>query len=160
MRQRRQSPPSRSVCYSGEVGDRLIEVLYILPARLVLSTEGGDIYSMRAAVDFVSHCPKLLIVGTGCIFSAGVPIMASAKNRVATINTRFMVHRSVATGLQGTARDLDNERREMELADEFMIQVLGEKTKKSRAFWAQLIERTTFFGTPEALEWGLIAAIL
>lgn len=148
------------IAFSGEIDDRFLETLYQFPKRLILCSEGGSIYVMSAALDFIEGVGKLEIIGTGCIFSAALPIFASASRRYCTPRTRFMVHDAAVSEFGGKARDLKNERTEVLLANRRDLEVLAAKTKKSRAFWTRLSARTTFFGAEQALKWGLVDRIL
>lgn len=148
------------IAYSGEIDDRFLETLYQMPHRLVLSTDGGCVYTMAAAIDLLEGVGDLEIIGTGRIFSAGVPILASGKSRYCTRRTRFMVHEAAEDATGGRAGDLAHDLRELRKANRVYAEILGEKTKKSRAWWARLMERTRYFSAKEALEWGLVDKIL
>lgn len=148
------------IAFSGDIDDRFLETIYQMPHRLILCSGGGSIYVMSAAIDLLEGLGDVEIIGTGSIFSAALPILASGKKRYCTPRTRFMVHDASVSDFQGKARDLSNERREVLLANRRDLDVLGARTKKSRAFWTRLSERTTFFGADEALKWGLVDRIL
>lgn len=155
----RSRRPSQ-IAFSGEIDDRFLETLYQMPRRLIMCSEGGSVYVMSAALDCIEGLGDLAIIGTGCVFSAAVPILASAKERYCTARTRFMVHDASISDFKGKVRDLCNEKREIILANKRDLEVLEQRTKKSRAFWTRLSRKTTFFGATEALEWGLVDRVL
>lgn len=148
------------IMFSGAIDDRFLETIYQMPKRLILSSEGGDVYTMGAAIDLLQGLGDVEVIGTGCIFSAAVPILACGCSRSCTRQTRFMVHEAAEDGTTGGAYRLKLEARELRVANSIYLEALVKGTKKSRAFWARLMARTTFFGAQDALRWGLVDRIL
>lgn len=148
------------IAYAGEINDRFLETLYQMPRRLILSSEGGDVYTLGAAVDLLLGVGDVAIIGTGCIFSAAVPILTCGKTRFCTANTRFMVHEAYEDGVSGGARKLIREVRELRRASLLYLDTLAHRTKKSRAFWARLMRNEVYFGAKEALKWGVVDEVL
>lgn len=158
MEKENPSPDSsRAVAYFGSVDSKLLASLYSGPDLFVFCSDGGDLHTMMAAVDYLEADPSVSVQAVGCCFSAAVPILACAGVRRASKNTRFLCHPMTitgegSTGLSESKADLQ----EMEWLDKRYIEILAYHTKKPKKFWQDLCTKSVYFGVKEAKRWGLI----
>ncbi len=131
---------------------------------LVLNSRGGETDHMCSIVDLMATGDWEVMV-TGSNMSAAVPILAmGAKgSRVATPNTRFMIHlpRLWSFG-SSTSDEMVTESEELRALEVLYCGVLGRRTKKTAKFWLERIrtKKDWYFGVKEALELGLIDSVV
>lgn len=156
----RTESPSSNVVWAGDIDGKFLEMLITKhPTRILLFSGGGCMYSMTAALDYLQACPTEM-VATGCCMSAAVPILAAGSARLATANTRFMVHPgSAALEADRTLVQIRNESEELERLENLYLDLLAARTKKDRRWWERRCDESFYFGAPEALSIGLIDAI-
>src|SRR5215471_13535453 len=85
------------------------------PIRMIINSPGGHVESGDSIHDMVKFVrPKVQMIGTGWVASAGVHIfLAAAKeNRYCLPNTRFMIHQPLG-GAGGPASDIAIEAKEI-----------------------------------------------
>lgn len=147
--------------WAGEINDAFVkELLESQPRNLVLSTVGGDIYSMLAAIDHLDEVPTP-VMATGLVASAGILVLASGKKgeRSATPRTRFMIHKPCLE-VSSDADTVRVETSEMSAQRDLYWRVLCEKTGKRQGWWEKKCEKQPwYFGADEALSVGLIDSV-
>lgn len=149
------------VVWCGEVNGKLLEKLVQAgeDRSLILSSQGGCVNTMRGIMDLLNTDPWI-IVGTGWIQSAAVPIIASGarKHRFASSRTRFMVHNPSITHLSdATPRILACEAKETAILADDMFDDLGRLTKKSAGWWrAMCSDAPYYFSAKEAKRLGVV----
>ena len=99
--------------------------------HLLISTGGGAVYDMFGIIDIMNIVKRrrdIATLGTGKVFSAGVPLLASGTKgkRFVTRNARIMMHRCSA-GNMGTTADLKATHDEMRVMEDQMVQLIAEK---------------------------------
>jgi ATP-dependent Clp protease protease subunit len=144
-----------------EEGEEKPEDLHFL-----ISTGGGAVYEMFGIIDMMSIVKRrrdISTLGTGKIFSAGVPILASGTRgkRFITRNARIMMHRCSA-GNMGTTADMKASHDEMRLMEDQMVQVIAENSKLSVGEIHNMFSKNTdeYFSAQEAIEMGLADEII
>jgi ATP-dependent protease ClpP protease subunit len=130
------------------------------PNLLVLSSNGGDVYTMCACIDLLSIV-DVTIIATGACFSAAVPILGMGRKRSATRLTRFLVHPGKAPlDAERILADVERERDELARLEKIYAEVLGQCTRRSASWWAKKSDQCWAFGVEEALKVGLIDEIV
>ena len=134
--------------------------------HLLISTGGGAVYDMFGIIDIMNIVKRrrdIATLGTGKVFSAGVPLLASGTKgkRFVTRNARIMMHRCSA-GNMGTTADMKASHDEMRLMEDQMVQVIAENSKLSVGEIHNMFSRNTdeYFSAQEAIEMGLADEII
>jgi ATP-dependent Clp protease protease subunit len=134
--------------------------------HLLISTGGGAVYDMFGIIDIMNIVKRrrdIATLGTGKIFSAGVPLLASGTKgkRFVTRNARIMMHRCSA-GNMGTTADLKATHDEMRVMEDQMVQLIAENSKLSVGEIHNMFSRNTdeYFSAQEAIEMGLADEII
>lgn len=146
--------------WSGDIDDGLVSLVYKGGwSKLVLCSEGGDIYAARAICDYLARHERHVIV-TGKCFSAAPAVAIAATSCVATPGCRFMVHKPHCTGVEGGPHVLKNETEELNVWLTWYLDLLTERTKLSREDWSDLLDAETYMSATAALDAGLVDGIL
>ena len=134
--------------------------------HLLISTGGGAVYDMFGIIDIMNIVKRrrdVATLGTGKVFSAGVPLLASGTKgkRFVTRNVRIMMHRC-STASMGTTADMKSSHDEMRLMEDQMVQVIAENSKLSVGEIHNMFSRNTdeYFSAQEAIEMGLADEII
>ena len=134
--------------------------------HLLISTGGGAVYDMFGIIDIMNIVKRrrdIATLGTGKVFSAGVPLLASGTKgkRFVTRNARIMMHRCSA-GNMGTTADLKATHDEMRVMEDQMVQLIAENSKLSVGEIHNMFSRNTdeYFSAQEAIEMGLADEII
>ena len=134
--------------------------------HLLISTGGGAVYDMFGIIDIMNIVKRrrdIATLGTGKVFSAGVPLLASGTKgkRFVTRNARIMMHRCSA-GNMGTTADMKASHDEMRLMEDQMVQVIAENSKLSVGEIHNMFSKNTdeYFSAQEAIEMGLADEII
>jgi ATP-dependent Clp protease, protease subunit len=128
------------------------------PIEIYLSTYGGDAYSGFAIYDAIRACPcDVIIYASGKIMSAGTVIFLAGDTRVASPNTRFMIH-GASTSTEGKVKDMTADLNEAKIVNHKMIEIFTQRSKmKNLKFWQKKVDtHDVYFGVPEAKEYGFI----
>ena len=144
-----------------EEGEEIPEDIHFL-----ISTGGGAVYDMFGVIDMMSIVKKrrdIATLGTGKIFSAGVPLLASGTKgkRFVTRNARIMMHRC-STASMGTTADMKSSHDEMRLMEDQMVRVIAENSELSVGEIHNMFSKNTdeYFSAQEAIEMGLADEII
>lgn len=127
------------------------------PITIQLSTYGGEIIEMFSIIDFLKSVPcPIIMVASGKIMSAGLPIFLCGDIRLAYPNTRFMMH-SISHKVGGKLKDTEIDVKEGALLNNVMLEMLVSNTKKNKKWWeAKVNSHDYYFGVKEAKELGVI----
>jgi len=151
---------SKSLIWSGDVDDALVRLVYKGNwTKLVLCSEGGDIYAARAICDYLLKRGNKEVLVTGKCFSSATAIAISGSHCSSTPGTRFMVHKPHTTGVEGGVSVLKNETKELDEWLDWYVDLLVTRTNLSESDWMDLLEAETYMGAPAALDAGLIDKI-
>lgn len=150
-----------------ETSDSLVAQLLALDAdgdddiTLYVNSPGGIITGMFAIYDTM-HMLKSK-VNTRCIglaASAGAFLLATPTGtREATENARIMIHQPLG-GARGTAKDIEIQARNILWMRQRLNEMLAEATGKSVEQIAEDTDRDNWMTSMEALDYGLIDAIV
>lgn len=136
---------------------KFIEMDSHAPITINLSTYGGELIEMLSIIDILKAAPcPIIMLATGKIMSAGLPIYLCGDIRLASPNTRFMMH-SLSHKVGGKLKDTEIDVKEANLLNNIMIDFLVKNTKKNKKWWEQKISsHDYYFGVSEAKELGVI----
>lgn len=163
---------SRSVIISGEINQALAEKvtaqLLILqemgdePIKLFINSQGGHVEAGDTIHDMIKFVkPKVLVIGTGWVASAGITIFLAADkdDRYSLPNTRFMIHQPLG-GVRGKVSDIEIEAKELLRARERINKLISKATGQP----LEKVEKDTdsnYWMSPEqAVDYGITTHII
>lgn len=134
-----------------------LENLDIKNVNFYINDSGGSVTASLSIIDTILKYKKIgwsiNIYASGMVASAAVPIFASGDERIASKQVIFMLH---PLKTRGTSNNLDVLEK---LCYDKYINSLMKYTKLSYNEWMEKIKVTTWFGSEDALKWGLITDI-
>ncbi|MGB8601371.1 MAG: ATP-dependent Clp protease proteolytic subunit, partial [Rhizomicrobium sp.] len=157
---------SRTVLIFGEVdmkmAERVCAQLMALATegegdiRILLNSPGGHVESGDTIHDMIRFVgPKVKIIGTGWVASAGAHIFLGAEkeNRFCLSNTRFLLHQPLG-GVQGQASDISIEAEEIIKMRERLNRIIARETGQTYEKVVADTERNFWMGADEAVTYG------
>jgi ATP-dependent Clp protease protease subunit len=127
-----------------------------------IHSEGGHLEAGDTIHDMVKFVtPKVRMVGTGWVASAGTHIYLAApkEDRYCLPNTRFMIHQPHGGGT-GKATDIRIEAEEMLKARDRLNRAIAEATGQPLEKIEQDTDRNYWMSPEEALEYGIVGRIV
>ena len=176
----RQAPSSlgekllkaRTVLIFGQINDRLARdttaQLLALASdsdddiRVLINSPGGHVESGDTIHDVIRFVtPKVKVIGTGWVASAGALIFLGAKreNRYCLPNTRFLLHQPMG-GVRGPATDIDIEANEILKMRERINQIIARETDQPIEQIRKQTDRNFWMSAEEAREYGVVTHIV
>ena len=163
---------SRSIfIYGGitqELANRVCAQLVALAAasdddiRIFVNSPGGHVESGDSIHDMIRFIkPKVTIIGTGWVASAGALIYVSVpkERRLCLPNTRFLLHQP-SGGTRGMASDIEIQAREIIRMNERLNRIFAEATGQSVEKIAKDTDRDYWLSADQAKEYGLVSRII
>lgn len=129
---------------------------------LFINSQGGHVEAGDSIHDMIRFVkPKVRIVGTGFVASAGTHIFLAAEpeDRYCLPNTRFMIHQP-SGGAGGSASDIQIQRDEIVKMRERLAKIISERTGQAIERVRQDIERDTWMTTDDAIAYGLVKKVV
>jgi ATP-dependent Clp protease protease subunit len=163
---------ARSIIISGEINQELackvtaqllaLQELGDQPVKLFLNSQGGHVEAgdtIHDMIRFVS--PKVYIIGTGWVASAGVSIYLAAEKscRFSLPNTRYMIHQP-AGGVSGQSVDIAIEAKEIIKIRARINKLISESTGQPLERVEQDTDRNFWMSAPEAVDYGIVGKII
>lgn len=146
-----------SVSYAIRGINKMLEVDPEAAIDVYINSYGGDAYEALALYDAISDCTcNVRTHGQGKVMSAGLMIYLAGDERYSFPNTTFMAHTALSrTGGKSFEQEVDL--LELKRIDSIICQMLSEKTKKSKMWWARKIKTHDYYiPYKEALELGIV----
>lgn len=163
---------ARKVFVVGEINSRMAkEVVLQLhalaaasddPITVFVSSPGGHVESgdlIHDAIRFIK--PKVFMVGTGWVASAGalIYIAAEKKNRFSLPNTRFLLHQP-AGGVGGKVTDISIQAAEISKMRDRLNALFARETGQKIDKIAKDTDRDFWMSAQEAIDYGLVSKII
>lgn len=131
--------------------------------KLFINSPGGDAFQGLAIADHLKRASQYFDIeahANGIVASAAVPILAACKYRIAAPGTVFMIHKASIFKFFGSddKDSLEAQSKMLRMIRERYISNLPQGVVSAEE-WENKINATTYFGTQEALEWGLVDKI-
>ncbi len=169
----KQLMETRTILLFGEinmkVAERISQQLLLLAAdsdddiKLIINSPGGHVESGDTIFDMIRFVtPKVKIIGTGWVASAGALIFVAAdkENRVCLPNTRFLLHQPMGgTGIR-QASDIAIEAEEIIKMRRRLNETFAEQTGQPIERVERDTERNFWLSAEQAIEYGLVAKIV
>ena len=132
------------------------------PITIYIHSEGGHVEAGDSIHDMISFVkPRIKMVGTGWVASAGVHIYLAApkEDRYSLPNTRFLIHQPMG-GAGGPATDIQIEAEEILKARDRLNQVIAEKTGQPLEQVVKDTDRNHWMSPEEARDYGIVGKII
>ncbi|MDI6836735.1 ATP-dependent Clp protease proteolytic subunit [Ciceribacter thiooxidans] len=130
--------------------------------RVFVNSPGGHVESGDSIHDMIKFIkPKVWIIGTGWVASAGALIYVSVpkEQRLCLPNTRFLLHQP-SGGTRGMASDIEIQAREIIKMNQRLIKIFSKATGQSEEKIAKDIDRDYWLSAEEAKNYGLVSRII
>jgi len=163
---------TRTVLIFGEIdqkmAERVTQQLILLSAlsqddiKIIINSQGGHVESGDTIFDMIRFVtPKVKIIGTGWVASAGALIFAAApvENRYSLPNTRFLLHQP-AGGVRGSAQDLAIEAQEIIKMRRRLNEIFAKQTGQPLEKVERETDRNLWMSAEEAKAYGLVGHII
>jgi ATP-dependent Clp protease protease subunit len=164
---------ARTIIISGGIDQRLSERVMAqllamaaadpkAPITVYINSQGGHVEAGDTIHDMIRFvAPKVRIVGTGWVASAGALIYVSVprEDRYCLPNTRFLLHQP-AGGMGGTASDIAIEAKEIVKMRERLNRIFARETGQSVDQIEDDTGRNFWLSAEDAIEYGLVGSII
>ncbi len=163
---------SRSIFICSEINQKVAkEIMMQLVAlsadsdediTLYLNSQGGHVEAGDTIHDMIRFVkPRVRIVGTGWVASAGTHIFLSVprEDRFCLPNTRFLIHQP-SGGVGGPASDISIEAEEIVKMRRRLNEIIARETGQPLEKVEKDTDRNYWMSAPEAIEYGLVGKII
>ncbi|MBI9099052.1 MAG: ATP-dependent Clp endopeptidase proteolytic subunit ClpP [Spirochaetaceae bacterium] len=130
--------------------------------NLYINSPGGSVTAGLAIYDTMQYIkPDVTTICMGQAASMGAVLLAggAAGKRLALPSSRVMIHQPWG-GVQGQARDIGIQAREIVRLKKMLISYFAQNTGKSEELISSDLERDFFMSAEEATEYGIVDRIL
>ncbi len=130
--------------------------------RIYVNSPGGHVESGDSIHDMIKFIkPKVWIIGTGWVASAGALIYVSVpkERRICLPNTRFLLHQP-SGGTRGMASDIEIQAREIIKMNQRLIKIFSKATGQTEEKIAKDIDRDYWLSAEDAVTYGLVSKII
>lgn len=130
--------------------------------RVYVNSPGGHVESGDSIHDMIKFIkPKVWIIGTGWVASAGALIYVSVpkERRLCLPNTRFLLHQP-SGGTRGMVSDIEIQAREIIKMNQRLIKIFSKATGQSEDKIAKDIDRDYWLSAEDAKDYGLVGKIV
>jgi ATP-dependent Clp protease protease subunit len=163
---------TRTILLFGEINQKVArevcEKLILLSAlndndiKVIINSQGGHVEAGDTIHDMLRFVkPKVKILGTGWVASAGALIFAALpkENRYSLPNTRFMLHQP-SGGVGGQATDISIEAAEILKMRERLNRIFSVQTGQSMEKIDLDTDRNYWMSAEEAKAYGLVGKVI
>ncbi|HWR65869.1 MAG TPA: ATP-dependent Clp protease proteolytic subunit [Bellilinea sp.] len=163
---------TRTVLIFGEIdqkmAERVTQQLILLSTlsqddiKIIINSQGGHVESGDTIFDMLRFVtPKVKIIGTGWVASAGALIYAAVpvKQRYSLPNTRFLLHQP-AGGFRGSAQDMAIEAQEILKMRRRLNEIFAKQTGQPLEKIERETDRNLWMSADEAKAYGLVGHIV
>ena len=163
---------TRTIFISGEINQELAEKvstqLLLLqemgeePIKLFINSQGGHVEAGDTIHDMIKFVkPKVLVIGTGWVASAGITIYLGAdkENRYSLPNTRYLIHQPMCE-CRGQSTDLSIEAEQIIKVRKRVNSIISEATGQPIERVEQDTDRNYWMNASEAVEYGVVNKII
>ncbi len=132
------------------------------PVKVYINSQGGHVEAGDTIHDMIRFVkPKVYIIGTGWVASAGALIYAAppVEQRFALPNTRFMLHQP-SGGVRGQASDISVEAEEILKMRSRLNEIFAKQTGQSIERIEKDTDRNFWMSAQQAKEYGLVGKLV
>ena len=130
--------------------------------KLFINSPGGHVESGDTIFDMIRYVkPRVIIIGTGWVASAGALIYAAApkEDRFSLPNTRYLLHQPMG-GTMGQASDIAIEAEEILKMRSRLNQTFADQTGQPFEKVEKDTDRNFWMSAKEAMAYGLVGKIV
>ena len=138
---------------------RMIDANKTTPIDIYINSYGGYCYDGLALYDFLRACSYTTIRthATGKIMSMGLTIYLAGDERYSSPRATFMAHETSDAGLRERLHQGKTDVRELERLNSVNLEILTERTTKTRAWWKKEIQHEDrYYDKKKALALGIV----
>ena len=163
---------TRTILISGEINQALAEKicteLLLLhnsgdsPVKLFINSQGGHVEAGDTIHDMIQFIkPKVIIIGTGWVASAGITIYLAAnkEDRLSLPNTRYMIHQPLG-GIHGQASDIQIEADEIIRMRARINKLISDATGQPLERVDKDTLRNHWMDVNQAIEYGIVNRVI
>jgi len=163
---------TRTIVLFGEINqslaDRISSQLLLLqnsgddPIKVFINSQGGHVESGDTIHDMIKFVkPKVIVVGTGWVASAGITIYLAAnkEDRLSLPNTRYMIHQPLG-GVQGQASDIKIEAEEIIKMRARINKLISDATGQPLENVDRDTLRNHWMDTNQAKDYGIVSRVI
>ncbi len=163
---------TRTILIFGEIdqkmAERVTQQLILLSAisdediKIIINSQGGHVESGDTIFDMIRFVkPKVKIIGTGWVASAGALIFSAApvEQRYSLPNTRFLLHQPLG-GIRGSAADMAIEAQEILKMRRRLNEIFARQTGQPLEKIEKETDRNLWMDAKKALDYGLVGHII
>jgi ATP-dependent Clp protease protease subunit len=129
--------------------------------NMIISSYGGDVYSMLGMIDFIRNLP--VKVNTHCLgasmSAAAVMLACGTGKRTMSKNSSVMIHEGSAFE-HGKTSDVVKGADHLKLLQKSVCNILGEVTRKTSDFWEGITKQDTYLTAKDCINYGIIDEIV
>jgi ATP-dependent Clp protease protease subunit len=132
------------------------------PITLFLNSQGGHVEAGDSIHDMIRFIePRVRIVGTGWVASAGTHIFLAAEkeDRLCLPNTRFLIHQP-SGGVGGKVTDIAIQAEQIEIMRKRLARIISEATGQPMDKVLKDIDRDHWMDTKEAIGYGILSRVV
>ena len=128
--------------------------------NLIISSYGGDVYSMLGIIDYFKTLPVKVNTHCygACMSAAAVILSCGTGERTMTQNSTVMVHEGSAFEA-GKTTDVLKGADHLKKLQSNINRILGEVTGKDQKFWEEVSKQDTYLTSEQCLEYGIVDEI-
>ena len=137
---------------------KMVDMSPEAPIDFIVNSYGGSVYDCLALYDLLTSLSDLHVRthATGKIMSAGLILYLAGDERYASERATFMAH-SIASAAWGKLFEMEAETKECKRLQGVLLEILGERTHKNKAWWARHIRHEDrFYDKETAIEMGIV----
>lgn len=162
----------RTILIYGEINQDLAktvteQLLYLSavsdePITMFINSQGGHVESGDTIHDMIRFIkPKVKVIGTGWVASAGITIYLAAdkRNRYSLPNTRYMIHQP-AGGVQGQSTEIQIEAKEILRMRKRVNKLIAKATGQTLEQIEKDTDRNFWLSAEEAKDYGFVGKIV
>ena len=132
-----------------------------LPITLMINSFGGDAYEALGIIDYINSLQvKINTICYSKAMSAGaILLLCGTGKRMASKNVSIMLH-ELSGDNSGKSSDIKINAKHLKQLEDRLYTIMGQKTKRSKAYWEKHLSFDLFFNAQDALKFGLIDEII
>jgi ATP-dependent Clp protease protease subunit len=138
---------------------RMIDANKTKPIDVYINSYGGSIYDGLALYDFLRACSYTTIRthASGKIMSMAFMLYLAGDERYSSPRARFMNHQGADDPGYHNLANLKAHVKELDDLENMCLDILDERTKKTRAWWKKEIEvKDKYYSKAQALKLGIV----
>jgi ATP-dependent Clp protease protease subunit len=130
---------------------------------MYINSPGGSVYAGLAIYDTMQYIkPSVQTICVGIAMSMGALLLAGGEKgkRMATPNSKILIHQVSSTGIGGQATDIEIHAREIIETRKRLDEIIAGHTGQDLEKVSTDTDRDYFMSAPEAVEYGLIDSVI